>query len=202
MEGRLKTLDQEILGQQKRLDNLVMRLSDLPKEIPADQIYKQIQSLTEKVKELGYTKENLTREKNQMTPGVINQDQLMFRVRRTISNLEKVPVENRRPIYSNLIKFAELHPTKIKLGVYAPMERVGSCSVTSGAQVDEVDEPRTVVIFELTAYPEPKSLSSTELKSLYKIFGTYSKVAEVIGSSEAFVRQNVKSKKSNRKGDK
>ena len=71
-----------------------------------------------------------------------------------------------------------------------------------GAQVDEVDEPRTVVIFELTAYPEPKSLSSTELMSLYKIFGTYDKVAEVIGSSEAFVRQNVKSKKSNRKGDK
>jgi hypothetical protein len=60
----------------------------------------------------------------------------------------------------------------------------------SGAQVDEVDEPRTVVIFELIAYSESKSLLSTELKSLYKIFGSYNKVADLIGSSEAFVRQN------------
>ncbi len=145
LEGRLKNLEQEIVGQQKRLDNLVVRLSDLPKEIPADQIYKQIKSLTEKIKELGSTRENLTQQKSHMTTGAINQEHLMFRVRRTIANLEKVPVENRRPIYSNLIEFAELHPTKIKLGVYAPLVREGSCNVTSGAS----GETRTPTSFDI-----------------------------------------------------
>ena len=71
--------------------------------------------------------------------GAIDQNELLFRVRRAINNLEKVSVETRRPIFSNLIKFAELYPTKIRLGVYAPtdssnLRRVGSCTVTSGAR--------------------------------------------------------------------
>jgi PHP family Zn ribbon phosphoesterase len=55
-----------------------------------------------------------------MSAGGIDQNELMFRVKRAINSLEQAPVENRRPIYSNLIKFAEIHQTKIRLGVFAP----------------------------------------------------------------------------------
>ena len=63
--------------------------------------------------------------------------------------LEKTPVELRRPIYSNVIKFAELYPTKIRMALFAPTRasetqkvagiaggpgmRGGSCTVTNGA---------------------------------------------------------------------
>lgn len=59
--------------------------------------------------------------------------------------LETTPVENRRPFYSNLIQFAELHPTRIRVGIIAPAQlkatatdgmagrRMGSTSVTFGA---------------------------------------------------------------------
>jgi uncharacterized coiled-coil protein SlyX len=146
-EGRLKTVETEINTQTKRLENITSRLADLPKEVPADQIYKQIQAISEKVKELESTHDELKTQNRISNAGAINGSELLFRVKRTINNLEKVPVEDRRPIYSNLIKFAELHPTKIRLGVYAPtapyavsnfaavsgLKSAGSCTVLNGA---------------------------------------------------------------------
>lgn len=120
LEGRLKNIDTEIVTQQRRLENLTLRLADLPKEMSADQIYNQIKTLTAKQKVLETTRDELQSQNRQLSSGVIDSSELMFRVRRTIMNLEKTPVEARRPIFSNLIKFAELYPTKIRLGVYAP----------------------------------------------------------------------------------
>jgi hypothetical protein len=34
--------------------------------------------------------------------------------------LDETPIEHRRPLYANLIKFAEIHPTKIRMGLNAP----------------------------------------------------------------------------------
>lgn len=137
--GRLKTLENDIATNERRLENLTLRLADLPKEISAAHIYKQIQLITDKTAELTTTKSNLELERRSSVSGMIDQNELLFRVRRAINNLEKAPVENRRPIFSNLIKFAELYPTKIRLGVYAPtdssnLRRVGSCTVSSGAR--------------------------------------------------------------------
>jgi hypothetical protein len=79
-------------------------------------------------------------------------------------------------------------------------ENFYSSSLTFGAQVAQVDEPRTVFIFELEAYPEAKSLSSADLRALYAATGSFYKVADLIGASEAFARQNAnKSKKSKRR---
>lgn len=64
-----------------------------------------------------------------------------------------------------------------------------------GAQVDEVDEhqsDRTVVCVEFEEYPEPKVLSSDELQTLYGRFKSFYKVADAIGTSEAFARQAAK----------
>ena len=152
IEGRLRTLENDIATNSRRLENLTLRLADLPSEVPAGPIYKQIQAITEKTKELEATREKLSREKTELSRSAVDQSELLFKVKRAIANLEEAPVEDRRPIYSNLIKFAELYPTKIRLGVYAPampaaasdaissdfslasgMRRAGSCTVSFGA---------------------------------------------------------------------
>ncbi len=68
----------------------------------------------------------------------------------------------------------------------------------SGAQVEQVDEhpgPFTTFIFEMESYPEAKSLIGTEIKALYRKFRSWPQVAEIVGSSESFVRQNASRRK-------
>lgn len=156
LEGKLKTVTTDIQTHSKRLENLVTRLSGLPQEISADPIHKQIQIITGNIKELERTRLNLEDQSRQLTSQMVNSEELILKIKRTIANLEKAPVELRRPVYSNLIKFAELHPTKIRLGLFAPTAPVrreaptdsdfkatgtdgprrggvGSCTVTNGA---------------------------------------------------------------------
>jgi len=70
---------------------------------------------------------------------------------------------------------------------------------TIGAQAEQVDEPfsgpEPVVCFEFEAYPEAKALGSCELRALYARYQSYYRVAELVGASEAFVRQNAKASK-------
>ena len=72
--------------------------------------------------------------------------------------------------------------------------RAGSCKGLNGAEVEQVDEPlwepSALVVFELEAYPEPRSPSPEELRALYRRYKSFYRVAEVIGASEAFARQN------------
>jgi hypothetical protein len=66
--------------------------------------------------------------------------------------------------------------------------------VGNGAQVEKVDEPlfasSPIFVFEMEAYPEAKALLGTDLRRLHRVFGSWYRVAELVGSSEAFVRQN------------
>ena len=68
----------------------------------------------------------------------------------------------------------------------------------NGAEADEVDEQdygaRAVVSFEFEAYPEPKILNSDELRALYERYGSFYVVADAIGASESFARQNSRKK--------
>jgi hypothetical protein len=69
-----------------------------------------------------------------------------------------------------------------------------------GAQVEQVGEhllgPTAQFIFEYNCYPEAKILSSSELRALHQDLGSWYRVAELVGASEAFVRQHAcKSKK-------
>ena len=96
------------------------------------------------MKDLEKAKSELEIQSRNLSSDMIDSTELLFRLKRTINALEKVSVEDRRPIYSNLIKFAELHPKKIRLGVYAPTlpqaqsaagdssNVVGSCRVGNG----------------------------------------------------------------------
>jgi hypothetical protein len=47
-------------------------------------------------------------------------------------------------------------------------------------------------LFEVDAYPEAKVLNAVELKALHQRHGDWFQVAELIGASEAFARQNGK----------
>jgi len=78
------------------------RLSDLPQDIPADPIYAQIKALTQKIADLKSVKERMQSEKRQMTFTAIDRQGLIFKIRRTIQNLEITPVELRRSVYSNV----------------------------------------------------------------------------------------------------
>ena len=123
---KLGSIQKEIQTLEKRNENLIERLSELPKEISADGIYKQIQDNTQKVKSLESTLHSLKSEEVKLTTQSVNREALLFKIKRTIQNLEKTEPEQRRGIYANLIKFAELHPTKVRLGVYAPAEPSGA----------------------------------------------------------------------------
>jgi hypothetical protein len=72
-----------------------------------------------------------------------------------------------------------------------------------GAEEHQVDELKTalakgfigseaisVLVLEVEAYPEPKSLTAGQLRKLIIKFGSSRKVGNVIGACEAFVRQN------------
>ena len=68
--------------------------------------------------------------------------------------------------------------------------------LTCGAQIERVGEhpgqPSTLFIFEYKCYPEAKILSNVELTALRQEFGDWYRVAELLGASEAIVRQNSK----------
>src|SRR4051812_33574839 len=81
-------------------------------------------------------------------------------------------------------------PTKQR----SQMNEIGSF----GAQVEQVDEPPATFVFELEAFPEAKSLSTKELEALYSCLKSFYKVADLIGSSETFARQNHKPHQLNR----
>ena len=62
----------------------------------------------------------------------IDQDGLKAKIERTLKNLENAPKEKQRPIFTNLVKFIEIHPMKIKIGMYAPSKEHYKATGTDG----------------------------------------------------------------------
>lgn len=50
-------------------------------------------------------------------------------------------------------------------------------------------------IYETEEYPEAKALTLAELKALYRQFSSTQLTADLVGASEAFVRQTLQQKK-------
>lgn len=120
LEGKIKTIESEIEQKKRRSQNLVTRVSELPPEVPADGFYQQIQELNKKVMELENLRKDIQSKSAVLKGNVVDKMGLIEKLKSTISRLEEVPVEHRRPLYSNLIDFAEIHPTKIRVGLKAP----------------------------------------------------------------------------------
>lgn len=143
LQGKIRQLEIDVQTTERRNQNLVERLSDLPSSVSADPIYRQIETNNLKLNELESTLETLRSEERQNTYQQVDRDRLIFKIRRTIQNLEKTPAGSQRGVYGSLLKFVELHATKVRLGVYAPISnlngdgdsnRAGSCKVLNGAQ--------------------------------------------------------------------
>lgn len=67
-------------------------------------------------------------------------------------------------------------------------------TLAAEAQVEKVGEPfiasSPIFVFEMKAYPEAKILDPAELVQLHERLGGWYRVAEEVGSGEAFVRQS------------
>ena len=122
VQSEQKRLDQEQLTTTKRISNLVQRVADLPPEIPADAFYEQIKQLNQKLGELKAAKENLKTKSLDLESQAIDKEGLKFKIRRTLANLADAPKDQQKPIFRNLVKFIEINPTKLKLGLYAPTQ--------------------------------------------------------------------------------
>lgn len=77
----------------------------------------------------------------------------------------------------------------------AKIGKIGSSNtLIFGAQVEQVDEhpfSSAAFTFELDDYPEAKALSLAELRALVQRGLKFHEVADLIGASEAFVRQTL-----------
>jgi site-specific DNA recombinase len=120
LEGKVKSLEADMELKRKRVQNLIARVSELPPEISAESFYQQIKELNQKVIELESTKADLISKSFKMKGQHIDKTALVEKLMRIVAKLELTPVENRKPLYSNLIEFAEIYPSKIRVGLYAP----------------------------------------------------------------------------------
>lgn len=120
--GKLKTVESEIRLYEKRAQNLMTRLSDLPPEIPADSIYTELKSLHAKMAESKITKTRLLDEKQKFESKELDTEALKARIVQVVQILKATPTEQQKPIFENLFQFIELHPTKLRLGLYAPIK--------------------------------------------------------------------------------
>lgn len=120
LEGKIKTNESETEQKKRRSQNLVARVSELPLGVPADGFYRQIQELNKKVIEPENLRKNLLAKSASPKGNAIDKIGLIEKLKSTIARLEEPPKENRRPLYSNLIEFAELHPTQIRVGLKTP----------------------------------------------------------------------------------
>ncbi len=132
VQNRTKQLDQQIQSAAKKISNLVQRVAELPAEVPADPFYEQIKQLNQKLTEAKLTKEKLRTKKMDLNAQDIDQDGLKAKIERTLKNLDQVSKEKQRPIFTNLVKFIEIHPMKIKIGMYAPTKEQYKANGTDG----------------------------------------------------------------------
>ncbi len=97
LSNRVKQLEREIRTLSTRNQNLIERLSELPKNVPADAIYAQIKANSEKADELARGLDRVRNEERQATHRAVDRDALLFRVRRAIQMLEKMPTVELQP---------------------------------------------------------------------------------------------------------
>lgn len=132
VKSQAKQLDQEIQTTSKRINNLVQRIAELPSEVPADAFYEQIKQMTAKSNDLKLAKEKLKTKEMDINGQDIDQEGLKAKIERTLKNLENAPKEKQRPIFTNLVKFIEIHPMKIKIGMFAPAKEQYKATGTDG----------------------------------------------------------------------
>lgn len=75
---------------------------------------RQIKQMTAKLNDLKLTKQRLLTREMDLRGQDIDQDGSKAKIGRTLKNLKCAPNEKQRPVFTNLVKFIEIHPMKIK----------------------------------------------------------------------------------------
>lgn len=122
IKNRIKSISLSIRDNEKRVEILVNRISELPSEVSAAPLLKKLEELQAKIKEEKDLYATLEIEKLKTSTKDLNEAELKLRVQRAIKRLDEAPKEKQREVFSNLLQFIEIHATKIKLGVYATGE--------------------------------------------------------------------------------
>ena len=88
--------------------------------------------MTAKINDLKLAKEKLVTREMDINGQDIDQDCLKAKIERVLKNIEQAPKEKQRPIFTNLVKFIEIHPMKIKICIYAPTKEQMKATGTDG----------------------------------------------------------------------
>jgi len=123
VKTQLKAIQTEIDADKTRVENLVLRVSELPPQVSAELFYTKIQNLTEKISENEKKKHTLESAVSKSSQPKITSIQMKERLERTINALGQAPKEKQRGVFENVLQFVELHPTKVRLGVFAGFEQ-------------------------------------------------------------------------------
>ncbi len=110
----------------------MQRIADIPAEVPADAFYEQIKQMTQKLNDLKLAKENLKTKELDLRAQEIDHAGFTAKIQQVLANLEQAPKELQRPVFTNLVKFIEIYPTKIKMGLYAPVKEPLRATGTEG----------------------------------------------------------------------
>lgn len=129
LELRLKSVLEDLHGTEKRQNNLIARISELPAEVSAEPFYKQLTDIQNKLVETAKLKADLESQKLAQASDV-SAPEIEQRIKRTVYQLEKTPPEHQRALFENVIQFAEFHPTLIRLGIFSAT--VGSPTLSNG----------------------------------------------------------------------
>lgn len=132
IQTQTKKLELEIQTTAKRISNLVQRVAELPTEVPADVFYEQIKHMTQRMNELKLAKENLKTKEMDLKGQEVDQNGLKAKIEYALKNLEVASKEKQRPIFKNLVKFIEIYPMKIKMGLYTPTKEQYKATGTDG----------------------------------------------------------------------
>ena len=101
--------------------------------MPADPIYARLKELREKNENLAGTRSGLEAEQKKIVSQTVDRDALQAKLRTALSTLRTLPEDKRRPIYASVLKFAEIHPEKVRLGIYAPAMAAGAPASAAAA---------------------------------------------------------------------
>lgn len=115
----LKVITSELKEAEIKEKNLIHRITELPAKVSAEPFYKQLSVIQEQISEKSRIKQELQLKSHQVDNVRVLPGELQFRIQRTVNALEKISPEQRRGVFENVLQFAEFHPTKIRLGVYA-----------------------------------------------------------------------------------
>lgn len=134
VESRLKAVSSEIKSHDKKAQNIMQRIEELPPDLSAELFYKRLTEINRKIQELKAQHLELESQKRKTSLQGVSGSSIKARIEYAIKHLAEAPKEKHREVFENVLQFAEIHPTKIKMGIYGGHPIEGSTTIKIGGQ--------------------------------------------------------------------